>query len=387
MDIKTLLLALALANLSLCAALFFSGHEGRPPRRPSTFASARLCQAVAWLLLALRDIAPDLLTIGLANALLFTGFALDAGALWEQAGRRGWRRVLLPALGGAIAVFAACYVMDLPPGQRVAAASLILSGFACAGVAALAQGWATAGALRRYLVLSTGVLALALAARGMLGAIRPEGWGWLTPAVLQWLGVALLYLLTLGSAYGYLLLSGDRLRGELARLEVVDGLTGVPNRRGFYQALGPWLALARRPGQATALLVLNLDHFKRVNDGYGHPVGDLVLKTMVEICQRQLRDSDLMGRLGGAEFAILLPRTSAGDALLVAERIRGAVAATPVKAERALINMTASLGVTTIRADDTPVLLFQRADDALRQAKQDGRNRVAQAGSASPLEA
>jgi diguanylate cyclase (GGDEF)-like protein len=221
----------------------------------------------------------------------------------------------------------------------------------------------------------------------LLGAFRPEGWGWLTPAVLQWLGVLLLYLLTLGSCYGFLLLSGERLRGELARLEVVDGQTGVPNRRGFYQALGPWLALARRPGQATALLVLNLDHFKRVNDGYGHPVGDLVLKTMVEICQRQLRDSDLMGRLGGAEFAILLPRTSAEDALLVAERIRGAVAATPVKAERALINMTASLGVTTIRADDTPVLLFQRADDALRQAKQDGRNRVAQASSASPLEA
>jgi diguanylate cyclase (GGDEF)-like protein len=178
------------------------------------------------------------------------------------------------------------------------------------------------------------------------------------------------------SACGFLLLEREALQQELDRLEVVDALTDVPNRRGFYQALAPWLALARRPGQPTALLILNLDGFKRVNDHYGHAVGDKVLKAMVEACRRQLRDSDLMGRLGGAEFAIQLPRTALADAVQVAERIRASIEANPVKAERAVISLTASLGVTTMRADDSTVSLFKRADEALQAAKLRGRNQV-----------
>jgi diguanylate cyclase (GGDEF)-like protein len=196
---------------------------------------------------------------------------------------------------------------------------------------------------------------------------------------VQGVGVVAVYLMMLSNAFGYLLLVREQAQGELARLEVVDPLTDVPNRRGFYQALTPWIALARRPGMPTSLIVLNLDQFKRVNDSYGHPAGDMVLKAMVDVCKKQLRDSDQMGRLGGAEFAILLPRTSIEDATMVAERIRQAVAALPVKAEKAVINMTASLGVTVIRAEDTTVSLFKRADEALQAAKQAGRNRVVEA--------
>ncbi len=205
---------------------------------------------------------------------------------------------------------------------------------------------------------------------------------------LAWRGAGLiaLYLMMLAHGFGHLLLGRATLQRELDRLQVVDGLTDVPNRRGFYAALGPWMALARRPGMPTAVILLNLDHFKRINDSYGHPVGDTVLKSMVEVCRRQLRDSDLMGRLGGAEFAIQLPRTTLADALLVAERVRGAVAQMPVKTERAVINLTASLGVTTIRAEDSTVSLFQRADAALRAAKEGGRNRVAEAAPAGALE-
>ncbi len=147
------------------------------------------------------------------------------------------------------------------------------------------------------------------------------------------------------------------------------------------------MALARRPGMPTALIILNLDHFKRVNDNYGHPVGDAVLKSMVDVCRKQLRDSDLMGRLGGAEFAVQLPRTTLEDALMVAERIRLAVESVPVKTERAVINLTASLGVTTIRAEDSTVSLFKRADEALQQAKRAGRNRVVEASAATLMEA
>jgi diguanylate cyclase (GGDEF)-like protein len=387
MDIKTLVLALALGNLSLCAALFFFEQEGRRGGQPaagqSTWALAKQFQALAWGLLYLRGALPDFLTIPFANALLLAGFALDASALWEQAGRRVWRRYLLPALGVAIGLFTGAWLMDVPAAGRIAIASLAVGLFFIAGAAALGRGWSAGTLLRRYLVLAMLVLALAVMARGLLTALLPQGAGWVSPALIQGVGIVALYLMMVSGAFGYLLLGREKLQGELARLEVVDPLTDVPNRRGFYQTLTPWIALARRPGMPTSLIILNLDHFKRVNDNYGHPVGDLVLKAMVDVCKKQLRDSDMMGRLGGAEFAIQLPRTSLEDALMVAERIRNAVAALPVKAEKAVINMTASLGVTTIRAEDTTVSLFKRADEALQAAKRGGRNRVAEAQAAT----
>src|SRR5450830_1577274 len=326
MDIKTLVLALALGNLSLCAALFFFEYERKKSLSLSTWAVAKQCQAVAWCLLYFRGVLPDMLSILLGNSLLFAGMALDAAALCLK--------------------------------------------------------WREASMLRRFLVVSMGILSLLIAARGVLAAAVPE----VDAELLQLAGFGALYLMMLTNAFGYLLLSREKLGGELARLEVLDAATGVPNRRGFYQALAPWMALARRPGLPTALVVLNIDHFKRVNDSYGHPVGDAVLKTIVDTCRQQLRDSDLMGRLGGAEFAIQLPRTTLADALMVAERIRAAVEVLPVKTERAVLQLTASLGVTTIRAEDSTVSLFKRADEALQAAKQAGRNRVVEAQGASTLD-
>ena len=389
MDIKTLVLALALGNLSLCAALFFfEQQQGAAAGRTATWARAKQFQAVAWGLLYLRGTLPDFLTIPFANALLFTGFALDASALWEQAGRRVWRRYLVPALAAAITIFVSAWVLDKPAPERIAITSVVMGFFFVAGAAALARGWSAGTMLRRYLVVAMLVLALAVVARGLLSVALPDGWSWVSPALIQGVGIAALYLMMLSNAFGYLLLAQERLDGELARLEVLDALTEVPNRRGFYQALTPWMALARRPGLPTALIILNLDHFKRINDDYGHAVGDMVLVAMVDECKKQLRDSDLMGRLGGGEFAIQLPRTTQDDAMMVAERIRNAIALLPVKAEKAVINMTASLGVTTIRADDSAVSLFKRADEALREAKASGRNRVAEAQSpAGALEA
>jgi diguanylate cyclase (GGDEF)-like protein len=127
--------------------------------------------------------------------------------------------------------------------------------------------------------------------------------------------------------------------------------------------------------------VFDLDHFKRINDSYGHPAGDVVLAHLAGACKQQLRDSDLLGRLVGVEFAILLPRTNLDDAAMVAERMRAAIEGERVKTERALISLTASFGVTTIRPDDSTVTLLARADEALRVAKKAGRNRVEVAAS------
>lgn len=386
MDIKTLVLALALGNLSLCVALFFSeqhaagahGHAASTAalRGAATWSRARQFQALAWGLLYLRGTLPDFLTIPFANSLLLAGFALDAAALWEQAGRRVWRRYLLPAFVLAALAFVGAWLFDRTPPERLAISSLAIGFFVAAGAGALGRRWSAGTLLRRYLVVSTVVLAALVVARGLVTLLLPNGWSWVSPELVQGLGLLALYLIMLGNGCGYLLLTRQGLQDELERLEVIDPVTEVPNRRGFHQALAPWLALARRPGHPTALVILDLDQFKRVSDHYGHLATDLVLVAMAAACKRQLRDSDTMGHLGGGQFAIALPRTGLDEALVVAERVRQALAAQPVKAEKAMINLTASLGTTTIRADDTTVSLFQRADQALSRARAAGGNRV-----------
>lgn len=391
LDATTMVLVLALGNLALCALLTF--YEQGPARHGHTHAAlgawalSKQVQAGAWTLLALGGpgVVPEALALPGGYALLFAGVAIEGGAGWQAAGRDGWRRPTLVAGGLAILVFFVCYLID-EQGLRSLAASLLLGALYLNAAIALAAGWREASLLQRFLALVTAVLALVVAARGLSVLLLPGGWRWLSSELLRQLSSAALYLLMLANAFGMLLLARERAGRELARLEVVDPLTDVPNRRGFFAALAPWMALARRPGLPTALVVLDLDSFKRVNDGYGHPAGDAVLRHVVELCKRQLRDSDLVGRLVGVEFAILLPRTNIDEALLVAERIRAAIASSPVKSERAMIAMTASFGVTVIRPEDSTVTLFQRADDALRAAKEAGRNRVSQ-GVAAAVEA
>ena len=380
MDITTMVLALALGNLTLCAALFFYEYDSGKAPGLSTWTISKQCQAAAWLLLYFRGsgVVPDPISIPAGYALLFTGVALEAGALWEGAGHPGWRRPTYALLALAIGAFLACYVID-EIGLRVVAAALILGLFYLSGAAALATGWRGASMLRRFLVIACGVLALLVAARALLVLLMPGGWGWLSNGMLQSLSSGAFYILMLLGGFGYLLLAREQQQQELARLALVDPLTEVPNRRGFFDKLAPWMALARRPGLPTALVLIDLDLFKRVNDSYGHPAGDALLRQVIEVCKKQLRDSDQLGRLVGVEFALLLPRTGAAEALLVAERMRAAIAGGAIKTERAMISMTASFGVTTIRADDSTVSLFKRADQALQKAKRGGRNRVAEA--------
>jgi diguanylate cyclase (GGDEF)-like protein len=381
MDSTTIVLVLALGNLAFCAALFFSEQRAdSAPGRPEALTAwgwSRQMQAAGWLLLAIgaSGVVPDRLALPIAYALVIAGVAWEAGALWERGGSRRWRKFTTPALGLALAAFLLCYWID-EIGLRALAASLILGAFYLSAAGALARGWREASMLRRFLALAVALLALVVGARGALVLLAPSGWGWMSNELLRQLYSGALYLLMLLGGFGWLLLGRERLQDELARLEVIDPLLEVVNRRGFFGALAPWMALARRPGAPTALVLFDLDQFKRVNDSYGHPAGDVVLRTLVDVCKRQLRDSDQLGRLVGVEFAILLPRTSEHDAAMVAERMRAAIAATKVKTERAMISLTASFGVTTIRADDSSVTLLARADEALRAAKNAGRNRI-----------
>lgn len=172
-----------------------------------------------------------------------------------------------------------------------------------------------------------------------------------------------------------------RLEAELLRLATTDFLTGLPNRRRFLEQLDLELARLRRGlVGSSAILMLDLDHFKSINDRYGHPVGDIVLQHFSALLRESLRRVDTAGRLGGEEFAVILAGSTMESACLYAERLREQVATTSFRADHGALNVTVSIGVTVLSEfDATTAVALARADLALYRAKSGGRNRVATA--------
>ncbi|MBX3269126.1 MAG: sensor domain-containing diguanylate cyclase [Sandaracinaceae bacterium] len=163
---------------------------------------------------------------------------------------------------------------------------------------------------------------------------------------------------------------------RLARLAVTDELTRAFNYRYHHLRLAEEVGRARRYGDAFSVLMMDLDHFKDVNDRHGHQIGDEVLRGFVERLREEVREPDVVIRRGGEEFVLLMPSTDAGDAAQVAERIRAHVAAAPIATSGGGVPLTVSIGVATWRADESGGALEGRADEALYRAKAAGRDRV-----------
>lgn len=173
----------------------------------------------------------------------------------------------------------------------------------------------------------------------------------------------------------------DELRDKSTLLETLnrtDGLTGLLNRRSLVEVLGAEFAKCTRYRAPLSLVMVDLDRFKKVNDTFGHPVGNAVLKTVARVIRAELRACDAAARFGGEEFALLLPQTDRAGAIVAAERCRTALEAARVPTSASAVSVTASFGVATwphpqvARLDD----LVSQADQALYRAKSEGRNRV-----------
>lgn len=188
-------------------------------------------------------------------------------------------------------------------------------------------------------------------------------------AILELLGSYLLYPLRNALLYARAL-----------RVALEDPLTGAFNRVALAGSLERDISLARRHGSPFSVIMLDLDHFKTINDRYGHLTGDCMLKIVVEQIRHCVRDSDPVFRYGGEEFTVLLSNTDAAGAARLAERIRATTAQLETLCEGHLVRVTLSAGVAELNPDDGPERLLLRADRALYQAKQEGRNRVVVGG-------
>jgi diguanylate cyclase (GGDEF)-like protein len=163
---------------------------------------------------------------------------------------------------------------------------------------------------------------------------------------------------------------------EIYRLTTIDGLTQVFNRRYFLEQLDREVSRAKRYRRELSLIMFDLDHFKQVNDSYGHLAGDYVLKQLATVIKGKIRREDIMARYGGEEFAIILPEIDATNTVQFAEKIRKLVEKTTFRFEDAKITVTVSIGVATCRDTDDAALLIKRADENLYEAKSAGRNLV-----------
>ena len=155
---------------------------------------------------------------------------------------------------------------------------------------------------------------------------------------------------------------------------LTDALTGIPNKRALDDSLARATSLGERHGQSQSLILCDLDHFKHINDQYGHVVGDHVLQQAAQELQKALRSSDEVYRFGGEEFAVLLPHTDEADARNVADRIRQFVGTIRVNCGDTTISVTTSCGVAMRTSEERADQWLARADEALYRAKADGRN-------------
>ena len=378
LDAATLLVASCATLIFVGCALLYFWHRDRR----STWL---LWWAFPWLfggLTALLYVRPgwqtDFLAIGVGNALRIAAVSM----LWHGARLfEGRRPLLLPA---AIVVLVWPLACLYPPFLHSMPARVVLVSFAI-GTFCVLTAWELWRGRREVLpsrlaaVVVLLSFSLVMATRIVGFAALPFPMGGLPPDT-TWLAAFNLIVFVHASFLGLLLIAMTKERQELKQRQIalVDPLTGLMNRRAF---MGDAERQSRRPGEGrrpTALLVLDLDHFKSVNDRFGHEVGDRVLARFAAIAESAVRPTDRLYRMGGEEFCFVLPDTVLKDAIAVAERVRKAFADGVVDGaggERISATLSVGIAATEFAGFDLEVLLAA-ADTALYEAKARGRNRV-----------
>lgn len=328
-------------------------------------------------LTSMRGIWPDAVTIILASGLsLFGQFLLIAGLLRYSGRQPVWRPILDFMVAALIVITGLTYGSHHYQG-RIFIMSLAHIGFFSFG-AVLAWRAVPKGFGNRFLgACFLAGAAVAIWRLATLSAGIDEADDVFDHNLIQQVYLGMFSLGVLGLSIGFILLANERLRVELEFMATRDPMTGAFNRRAFFTRASIEWARAMRSGAPLAVITSDIDFFKKVNDTFGHHIGDRVIKDYARRAQQQLRIPDILARFGGEEFVILLPDTGIAEARQVAERIRKEI---ETQRDKGLPTYTVSLGVSIAQgkvgdAADIEVLIAE-ADAALYRAKQGGRNRV-----------
>lgn len=334
------------------------------------------------LLIALRGQLPAFASIVIANVFIVLGLAaIHAGILAFDSRSKPWFGAGTTLTIAAFGFVAFTYLRESLQ-ARIVLISVLCVGYGVAWIRALLANADRSRARLVLVVLFAGHTVFSIA-RAILTLWHDPGDAFLSAGNLQALvGLETVIFVAVFNVLTHAMLQ-ERRFVVLDRLASIDPLTGVSNRRAFVDAAEQLLACAREEGSPIAVFLLDLDFFKSINDRAGHQAGDVVLQEIAAVVRRCLRPRDLLGRLGGEEFAIVTAGMPAEAAPALAERIREQIASARVTYKGRDLEATASIGVACYPRDaDSLEALIEAADRALYRAKTHGRNRVVLAHSA-----
>lgn len=341
--------------------------------------AANAGMVVALPLILMRGRIPDALSVVAANMLMALAAVTYYAGCARFLGRPAhWLALTLSLLPLGIALVYWRYAVDSIPVRVLVTA--LYSSAVCIAVALLVLRhrpsgrsaypyWVTAVTALLFAVCQVARGAYFMTLSGVSNTLMFASTG---SVILLVAGAAIMPTLSMSA----MMMVHDVLLADAREAANRDFLTGALSRKGFEAVARMQLAEAGRQGLPASLLILDLDHFKSINDTLGHAGGDAVLREFVRVTQMQLRRGDVLGRIGGEEFAVLLPATELDDARRLAERLRNAVTAQPVITATGPCSYSISGGLAGWRSGETLDHLSTRADTALYEAKRSGRNRV-----------
>jgi len=379
-------LIIAVNTASAAVAVLIATWEYPRPMSSAfqIFGWGKLLGAAGYLILSLRPELPTVISTVIANTCIVYGFFTTYWAVRQIQGKPTSAWHSLSVIGSCLAFCA--YWSFVQPSQPALRVISSLYGLYISGLMVWELLFRYRGHGRAHIVagVTTVVLGGLMILRAMLAASE-HTIAQVNTLSGDWAEMAFFILAIVAGTTGavnFMLVSNDILNGELRQLVHLDPLTCIANRRRLFERGQEEMRRSRRFRHPLALLVFDLDHFKRINDTWGHATGDEALKTVAARSLGVIRKIDTIARLGGEEFAVLLPETNCAMALEVAERLRVTIAESVLictKADGAVTTplwITVSIGVAMLEDQDSFSILLDHADQAMYRAKRDGRNRV-----------
>jgi diguanylate cyclase (GGDEF)-like protein len=376
LHIPTLALVAVFVTVILGALLLLAWRRDHSSAALGWWGSGYLIGGASFALLSARGAIPNVLSIEIANALLLLGYSFLLAGARAFGGRETPVAVFLvapliwltamtvPAIAGNIN--ARVVIVSALQGSLVA---LMAHEFWRERAEPLLSRWPAIILLCTHVAMMSGRMVMV-----QFTPVVTHHDFFRSPVFALMAFGTVLYTIT----FAFVLLSMSKERTELQHkiAALIDPLTGLANRRSFMLDSEAAMVGRGSRNEPLAVLLADLDHFKRINDAFGHAIGDRVLKIFAAVLGRVTGQGDLVGRIGGEEFAILLPARDEAAAVALAERIRVALREAALEVDGRAVGATVSIGVAASRIGDLAGLLG-RADSALYQAKEDGRNRVA----------
>ncbi len=373
LDIHTLFISYVICSVTMVVLLLVSYRSERPTSVALWMIWLTL-KAGGLILYALRGQISPWLSIVVANMCITGALSCALGAM-----QTFFQRPLRPALMAApvaASILVTTLLLDTAF-PRIQAINVLLALQSAMVALAVMRGRPAGDLTSLFVSVPFAVNAATIAARSVSIAMEPE-YHLLTSNAPQTATFLMLLVTQIASSFGFVLMLRERAESEIKNMALHDSLTGCLNRRSYELIVQKELARTNRGGATLSLLLMDIDHFKQVNDTFGHVAGDGVLRDLVRRTERVLRSQDFIFRYGGEEFCILLPRTGYHESMAIAERIRQNIASDHAVHDGTAIRYTVSIGVTKTSDGglEQRTRLFRQADQAMYAAKQGGRNRV-----------